>query len=843
MKQLILFTYLLLVAPAAVIAQGTLPFFDNFEEGSLNPDWWTARPNLDGNSGFVSVELNAGLNGTFGVLMGKTNDQNTFTTNALDLAVDLSGQTDVELTFWIADSFDETQLADGLYFSNNGGSTFTKVLDFLPSEWCNFYGQYPPIDVDGLAMSNGLTLNSNFVIRFQQRGLNNFTGGTSNQDGFLIDDISVYDPGLVFAPLPFQDDFETGAAHPAWAWNFADNSTVINTNAGITGPMNFAKVTNGNGLNGTFGLAMGRLCDGVFTTNAMDLHLDLAEETDVVLTFDIADNFDESNLDDGIYFSNDGGISFVKAVSFFPAEWCSGTYSTHPNIDLDNIAAELGLALTNQFVVRFQQHGNDNFDGGTNNEDGFFIDNVRVFDPELEYVTLPFEDTFDDDTFKKAWAWNFADASSTTTTGPAITSPMGIVGVFGSSGINGTPGVAMGSECDNVLITNALDLHLDLSEEEEVELLFWISDNFDNNDLDDGLYFSDNGGETFEKVFDFLPEEWCNLYGRMPPVDVDELAAAAGLDLTNQFVIRFQQRGDDNFTGGTNNQDGFLIDQVNVYVPAQEYATLPFEDGFELGVFGPHWSHRFADATASVQVGSAITSPMSYVAVYSGSGHNGSTYAVGIGKICDGVFITNALDLRLDALSSEDVVLSFWLADNFEETQEDDGIYLSVNGGIDFVKIFAFDYEASSNNFYNQYQLNLTELATEADLLLTSTTVVRFQQRGNSDFGGGTNNQDGIVIDDINVSGMTTSVANQQPATNLYTVFPNPAQDFLNISSERNELFDRTSIFSLDGKLILDNRSSSNSANIEVSSLVSGVYILRVVSATGRVQVIKFRKE
>ena len=65
---------------------------------------------------------------------------------------------------------------------------------------------------------------------------------------------------------------------------------------------------------------------------------------------------------------------------------------------------------------------------------------------------------------------------------------------------------------------------------------------------------------------DFTPGEWCNnIYGQHPPLDVDKLAFSAGLNLTAQFIIRFQQRGEDDFTGPSPTAgDGIFLDDLEV---------------------------------------------------------------------------------------------------------------------------------------------------------------------------------------------------------------------------------------------------------------------------------------
>lgn len=155
------FTTLLLttILFANLLGQAPFPFEEDFESGNLNLNYWSPFPNMSGIDGVIEVKDFIGINNSHGLSMGKLNDNTGFATNTLDLLIDLSGQPDVELTFWIADSFDETDEEDGLYFSDNGGDTFAKVLDFSPSEWCdNLYGQHPPIDVVQLATKAGLSI-------------------------------------------------------------------------------------------------------------------------------------------------------------------------------------------------------------------------------------------------------------------------------------------------------------------------------------------------------------------------------------------------------------------------------------------------------------------------------------------------------------------------------------------------------------------------------------------------------------------------------------------------------------------------------------------------------------
>ena len=191
--------------------------------------------------------------------------------------------------------------------------------------------------------------------------------------------MKVYDPGLTYATLPFEDDFNTGVFKDSWAWNFADQTSTVASDFGITSPMSKVAIEDGVGVDYTNGVAIGRRCDGAFTTNALDLHLNLSNQTNVEMTFWIADWYDETDTDDGIYFSDDGGSTFVKVLNFKPSEWCDNTYGQHPPLDVDKLASEAGLNLTSQFVIRFQQRGENDFTGAYfASGDGFYLDDISV---------------------------------------------------------------------------------------------------------------------------------------------------------------------------------------------------------------------------------------------------------------------------------------------------------------------------------------------------------------------------------------------------------------------------------------------------------------------------------
>ncbi len=556
----------------------------------------------------------------------------------------------------------------------------------------------------------------------------------------------------------FQDGFEDGSFKAEWTARPGASGGVVQVQSTY---QNFTKTAN----TGFYAAVMGRSSDGALTTNQLDLKLDLSTRTQVEMTFNILDYNDETHPQDGIYFSNDGGATFKKVYNFLPELW-NANYGQLPALDIDKLAADASLTLTDKFIIRFQQYDDADFDGSYD-EDGFLIDDVSVYVPVLTYATLPFTDGFEAATFGNSW--KRADAFRKGNTGTEASNlPDATVEVasayqnFTKTSATGFNAVVMGRRSDGNLATNALDLHLNLAGQTQVEMTFNILDYNDETHPQDGIYFSNDGGATFKKVYNFLPELWNNNYGQPPALDIDKLAADASLTLTDKFIIRFQQYDDADFDGSYD-EDGFLLDDVSVYVPTLTYATLPFTDGFEAATLGSSWKRADAFRLGSTASENEVL-PEGWVALSitprAGLG------AIHLGKLYDGGYNVNALDLYVNLATASLLELKFWLRDNNDETQPKDGIYLSTNEGATFTKVYDFTPETYTDNAYQFFNLNLKQLAEAKGITAFSEkSIIRFQQYDDSDFNG-SYGADGIWLDDIqlnaseiNIKQGTTSIA------------------------------------------------------------------------------------
>ena len=110
-------------------------------------------------------------------------------------------------------------------------------------------------------------------------------------------------------------------------------------------------------------------------TNQCNLHLNLAGESNVRLSFWWAEWNDESEVQDGVYVSDDNGANYVKVLDLPGAAYTDLVY-THFDMSLDSINAVHGLTFSSQYIVRFQQYDNYYFAGGN---DGHLYDDVSVY--------------------------------------------------------------------------------------------------------------------------------------------------------------------------------------------------------------------------------------------------------------------------------------------------------------------------------------------------------------------------------------------------------------------------------------------------------------------------------
>ncbi|MBD3297216.1 MAG: PKD domain-containing protein, partial [candidate division Zixibacteria bacterium] len=203
-----------------------LPYSTGFESGSLDQYWFTQSSNREGR---IQITTSYTPRGTYHLTMDDNTNGSQYAQNEAWLRVNLSGYSDVDLSFYWKEFSDESHTQDGVFFSDDGGTSFTKVYDL--TNGTSSYSQIN-LDVDQLAGSNGLSLTGTFVIKFQQ-----YDNYSLTTDGQAFDDISVTastpapvaafsgTPTSGCAPLDVTFTDESTGDITSWSWDFGDGGT------------------------------------------------------------------------------------------------------------------------------------------------------------------------------------------------------------------------------------------------------------------------------------------------------------------------------------------------------------------------------------------------------------------------------------------------------------------------------------------------------------------------------------------------------------------------------------------------------------------------------------------
>lgn len=88
----------------------------------------------------------------------------------------------------------------------------------------------------------------------------------------------------------------------------------------------------------------------------------------------------------------------------------------------------------------------------------------------------------------------------------------------------------------------------------------------------------------------------------------------------------------------------------------------------------------------------------------------------------------------------------------------------------------------------------------------------------------------------------TTSSIKEWSGNQDCFIFPNPGVDLLNIKDLDFELFNTITVFSINGPLMYSNTMLTDSFKMDVSNLPEGIFIIRLVSNSGRVNYFRWIK-
>jgi len=204
MKKKILYFHLLTISiifsslslKGQITNYATIPYSTGFESGTLDANWYTTSDNTDGriqiwNSTSLIWSGDTAKAHTDSLWLGLdvVNPGGTYVTNEAWFGLDLNNESNVRLGLWWSEWNDESEIEDGIFISDDGGTTFTKVIDLAGASYTDLQWNYFDINLDSVNSLYGLNFTSTYVIKLQQYDNYYFAGGN---DGFLFDDISVY---------------------------------------------------------------------------------------------------------------------------------------------------------------------------------------------------------------------------------------------------------------------------------------------------------------------------------------------------------------------------------------------------------------------------------------------------------------------------------------------------------------------------------------------------------------------------------------------------------------------------------------------------------------------------
>ncbi|QDU69439.1 S8 family serine peptidase [Engelhardtia mirabilis] len=513
-------------------------------------------------------------------------------------------------------------------------------------------------------------------------------------------------PGATYASLPYSTGFEATSLDASW-------TTVLGAEGRI-------QVTTANGpFAGARHLTMDDTIDaGAYSLNEARLHLDLSGESQVDLDFQWKEFGDETHAEDGVYFSSNGGSSFVKVHDLNGGSTTDNTWQA-VSLDLDALAAGAGLTLTSTFVVKFQQY--DNYAIAT---DGFAFDEVSVAAGSTgggggSYATLPYSTGFESGALDSNWV---------TTEGTEGR----ILVTTANAPYAGSWHLTMDDSVDaGAYSQNEAWMRLDLSGESQVDLSFRWKEFGDETHAEDGVYFSSNGGTSFTKVHDLNGGSTTNNSWQLVSLDLDALAAGAGLSLSSTFVVKFQQY--DNYAIAT---DGFAFDEVSVTAGSggggnPNRAQVGYSTGFETGALDSFWT--------------TTSSPEGRILVTTANGPSAGSWHLTMDDSVDGsLYGQNEAWLLCDFTGQSQVGLTFRWKDFADETHTQDGVFLSDDGGASFTKVYNLNGGSFADNTWQTINVDIDALAGSNGLSLNGNFVIKFQQYDNY-----AATTDGFAFDDI----------------------------------------------------------------------------------------------
>jgi|GEM_PF-1373133 len=500
------------------------PFSDDFESGSLG-NAWAIETDYEGR---VQVSSSYPDTGSYSLLLDDASGNSVKSHAAALLALDLSNQSDIDFSFTWREFSDEDDLDDGVFISDDNGATWQQVFSFNngPTTFTQ-----ETIDLDAAASTAGMSLTSQFLVKFQF-----YDDYSVSTDGYAIDNVQI-------SAIPALPDTPTGLSA------YATSTSQIHLDW-IDTSDNEDGFTIERSLSDTVG-----------------------SWTPIATTGSNAESYDDSGLTCGTTYYyrisayNAAGSSPFSSVMQTHTSDCPATDYTIEGYVRD--AGGNGITgVTVDFagaqpVVTTDSSGYYSQSGFTDGNYTVSADSSGyVFSPYEDSVTvsssnvihditgttltpvgLPFSDGFESGSLSSPWAIE--------------TDYEGRVEISSTYPYTGNYSLLLDDAAGNLVYSHAAAiLALDLSGQSNVDLSFIWRGFDDENDTDDGIFISDDNGATWQQVFSFNNGP---MSFTQETIDLDAAASAAGRSLTSQFLVKFQFY--DNYPVSS---DGYAIDSVQV---------------------------------------------------------------------------------------------------------------------------------------------------------------------------------------------------------------------------------------------------------------------------------------
>jgi len=157
-----------------------------------------------------------------------------------------------------------------------------------------------------------------------------------------------------------------------------------------------------------------------------------------------------------------------------------------------------------------------------------------------------------------------------------------------------------------------------------------------------------------------------------------------------------------------------------------------------------------------------------------------------------------------------------------------DVISLQAGGYSDFEATESLEWANGASAVAGTVCSGTLTLATPINFT-TGTTLKVYV--GNGYYG---NENSGSWTGTLTLNGVTNSLGVNENLTSKFSVYPNPATNLVKISSDSNTLFDDVKIIDLNGRTVKTvNLNKVANAEINISDLASGVYMLSISSENG----------